>query len=57
MIPYVSFNEAPGEPEAQPYWRAKVEKREATEARIPDSELFGMGGVIEVTVPAGEEKR
>jgi hypothetical protein len=56
MIPYVSYNEEPGERDAVPYWKAKVEDRGAIEENIPLIESLGMKGVIEVTIPAKEEK-
>ena len=47
MIPYISYNEEPGEKDAVPYWKAKVERRKPTEEG-PLIERLGMKSVIEV---------
>jgi hypothetical protein len=55
MIPYVSYNDEPGERDAVPYWKANIEERKATEEEIQPYESLGMKGVIEVTVDDKKE--
>lgn len=49
-IPFVSYNEAPGERDSVPYWKASVEKHKKTEEELSPGEMLGSKGVIEVDV-------
>lgn len=51
MIPFVSYNAAPGERYAVAYWKAPVQRRSATAKAASALTFLGTKGVIEVTVP------
>lgn len=57
MIPFVSYNAPPGERDAVPYWRAPVQRRQATDVLTPEErnmQYLSGKGLIEVTVPEKE---
>jgi len=51
MIPFVSYNAAPGERYAVAYWKAPVQRRSATAKAASALTFLGAKGVIEVKVP------
>jgi hypothetical protein len=55
MISYISFNSAPGERNATPYWKAPVEKRKKTE-ELDIGEQISNKGLIEVDVQEPQKK-
>lgn len=50
VIPFISYNELPGQRNAVPYWKATVEKRKATDEDLDVGEFLSNRGVIEVDV-------
>jgi hypothetical protein len=57
MIPFISFNEAAGERKAVPYWKAHVEKHQASEEQLDIGESISNQGLIEVDVPETGKKQ
>jgi len=51
MIPFVSYNAAPGERYAVAYWKAPVQRRKATAKAASAAAFLRTKGVIEVKVP------
>jgi len=51
IIPFVSYNAAPGERYAVAYWKAPVQRRSATAKAASALTFLGAKGVIEVKVP------
>ena len=55
MIPYISYNAEPGQRDAVPYWKAKVERHKVSEEELSDTDILGQKGVIEVVVNEKDE--
>ena len=55
MIPYVSYNEEPGERDAVPYWKADIKRAKTTDELSP-MDTLGLKGVVQVDVPQQGKK-